>query len=259
MSCNAYRARSPAVFVRYRRGVGLGLALLLAATPATQAGPGPSSWATLEDDRGISLIPVLACRSRSALARITSSAPENRTVFARLSFNQGECTRLSAFTAFVVVDDDTSSSLRIRTKDLGRLWVSQVTRVADIADVALAGQFAAEMGEPAPASGLTQDEQENVDAQLAERETSRRYDRSARVGPRVGGRRWKSGNSGMKSCRCLNGRSVKTQRSCDDACGVHTSIGKTGLSEDGTCHFRGQEMDCRLAGEFAFEERARRY
>ncbi len=247
MSCNAYRGRCSAVFVRYCLGVGVGFALLLAAL-ATQAASGQSSWATIEDDRGISLIPVLACRTQSALRRITASNPENRRVFVGLSFKQGECTRLSAYTAFIL-SERKAKALRIRTTDRGRLWVSQITRVTGIAEIALAGQLAPELSEALPTSDLTQDEQENVDARLAESETSRRYDRSARVGPRVGGRRWKKGNSGMKSCRCLNGRYIKTQRSCNAACGVHESIGETGPSDDGKCYFRGEEMDCQRAGE----------
>jgi len=187
---------------RCRLGAGLGFAFLLAATPAIQAESGQSSWAAIEDDRGITLVPVLACRTREALTRVTSSAPENRAVFVRLSVKQGECTRLPLHTPFIPIDR-TSGVLHVRTMDLGRLWVSQATRVLGLAEMPLAGRLVPESSEPVSTSGLTADEQEAVDALLAEKETVPGFMR----GVRIGGRSHVQGGSHNQGARNGGGQS----------------------------------------------------
>ena len=157
--CSTHKFRCSTAGFRCHLGAGLGLAFLLAAAPATQGASGQSSWAAIEDDRGITLVPALACRTRNALTRVTSSAPENWAVLVRLSVKQGECTRLPQYTAIIPIDR-TSGALHVRTTDLGRLWVSPTTRVPGLAEMALAGRLAPEPSEPVPASGLTADEQE---------------------------------------------------------------------------------------------------
>jgi hypothetical protein len=227
-------------------GAGLGFAFLLAAAPAIQAGSGQSSWAAIEDDRGITLVPVLACRTRKALAGITSSAPENRAVLVRLFVKQGECTRLPQYTPIIAIAR-TSEDLQVRTTDLGRLWVSQTTRISGLAEMALAGRLAPESSKPVPTSGLTADEREAVDAQLDEKETVPGFVRRVRVGDGAGGSRSDSGDTRRRSCRCTNGKTITAFRPCDEACDVQASIGSNEVDKKG-CHYKGELMDCRESG-----------
>jgi len=253
---NTHKIRCSIGGFRCRLVAGLGFAFLLAAPPAIQAGSGQSSWAAIEDDRGITLVPVLACRTRNALARVSSSGPENWGVFVRLFVEQGECTRLPQYTSIILIDR-TLEALHVRTAGLGRLWVSQTTRVPGLAEMALGGRLKEESSEPAPASGLTDDEQKAVDAQLAEKETVSEFAGRARIGRRTGGSRGDSSDTKRRSCRCTNGKTITAFRPCDEACDVQASIGSNEVDKKG-CHFHGELMDCRESGRRKAEERLRR-
>ncbi len=164
---------------RYSTGIfcchlvaGLGFMFLLAAPSAVWAEPGPSPWAAIEDGRGITLVPVLACRTPQVLNNITSSAPENREVFVRLFVSQGECTKLPQYTPFTPISR-TSEAMHIRTATLGRVWVSQTARVPGFAEMVIRGRLRPDSREHAPSFGLTTDEREAVGVELAKKKTVR--------------------------------------------------------------------------------------
>ncbi len=90
--------------------------------------PAPNQWAALNRDSGITLIPVLACRTQEALMRVTSAPAPNRPIYAQAHANRGRCTRLPAQTFFFLTGGATEP-LQIRTMALGRVWVSPSTRV----------------------------------------------------------------------------------------------------------------------------------
>ena len=193
--------------VRSRFRKGLALAFVLIALPALQATA--EQWAALEADQGLTLVPVLACRTRDALGNVMSGGANNHMVFAKIFVEQGECTRVPKYTSFVPIERG-PNTLRIRTTGLGRLWVSQTTRIAGIDDMALAGQLKPEASETKPDHGLTSAEQAAAADRLAERKTVSGYVDRVRIGD--GSRRSSGGGRSFGGVRLLNWTQVLGRR-----------------------------------------------
>jgi hypothetical protein len=214
------------------------------------------SWASISGDDGVTLQPMLGCKTPGQLEFVVGSAPDNRALLARVAAEQGHCTRLPARTRFTLLERE-ADLLRISTLELGRLWVSETERVPGLAELALSGPFTPEIGRPEAPEGLTESEREQVSAELAGRETVPGFAGRVRIGD---GAAPSSRDDGfhMRTCRCVNGRRIRASRSCDEACGVHASLGNHGPNErDGGCDYRGEEMDCFEVGRRVSEDRAR--
>lgn len=219
------------------------------------------AWATIDGDRGVTLIPVLACRDPIVLSGIISTDEQNHEVLTRLTVQQGKCTRLPPSTAFVTTNQS-HDAYRVRVTDLGELWISQSVRVSGLAGMSLSGRLAPEQPARAlqSASGLTDDEAAAVKAQLAEKKTVPGFAGRVQVGNNSPSRkrRGQSSDTGMKECLCGNGRRVHTQRACVDACGVQTdSVAHDDCDHEG-CYWYGEKMSPEAAARRWVDEQRRR-
>lgn len=243
------------VFKRRRECVGRHAVV---AEVGAKGRPSNPSWASISKDQGVTLVPVLVCRTREALMSVTSTAEENRGVLARAAGQTGLCARLPGNTMFALVRP-TDGALQIRTTTLGEVWVSPTIRISKVASIPLPERFGAMPGvEQPPARGLSAEEQQAVREELADEDTVLGFGGYVQIGDGTGGRSSSSSDSGgMIKCRCRNGRVVHTQRkgrrACDDACDVHVSRGLTGVDEDG-CRFHGRKVDCRDLVRLKWEE-----
>lgn len=253
--------------IRVRPLIFLALISFFVVTVLTQsAGAKPVDWAEVEGDQGVLVKPVLGCRTTGDLSFIFNAAEVNRGALAEVAALSGRCTRIPTYSLFMISVNGVDA-MQIRTVKYGRLWVAKQARVPNLSRLRLDGALAPEPeAEPEPL--YTADQRRQIDEAISERETVPGFAGRAKVGgrshvPAIRDGRVASDDSSddtrMKECRCVNGRYIKTNQSCDAACDVHTSIGETGVSDDGYCYFRGELMDCERAGELALEENARRY
>ena len=187
---------------------------------------------------------------------MVGSALANRALLASLAAEQGQCTKLPAQTRFTILRRD-GDVLRISTIERGRLWLSETEHVPGLSGLALSGPFTPEIGRPEEPEGLTESEREKVSAELAKKQSVPGFGGRVRIGDGAPGSSRDEGFH-MRTCRCANGRRIHASRSCDEACGVHASIGNHGLNDkDGGCDYRGEEMDCFEVGRRISEDRAR--
>lgn len=242
------------------------LTLLVGSSLEAAAGADPNGWAAVEGDQGISMEPVLACRTVDDLRAVFGASEPNWGTLAQAAVRRGRCTRLPAYSVFMSVSQG-PGAMQIHTLQHGRLWVATTGRVPDLAQLPLQGRLEPEP-ESQPPARFTKEELREIREQLSRKETAPGVGGRVQIGDRSHvpaireGRhrsRADSDDTTMRSCRCTNGRYIKAQRSCDEACDVHTSVGESGPSDDGYCYFHGERMDCERVGELTFEERARRY
>jgi hypothetical protein len=232
---------------------------------------GDAQWASIEGDRGVTLAPVLACRTSQALGNVISTATENRALLARVAVQSGQCTRLPRQT-FFALSERVGGALRIRSAELGRLWASDAIRVPGLETLPLAGRLAPDTRDQPPAAGLSEEEQDAVKAELAAKKTVPGFVGRVRPGRGVGGshvpgvrdgsasagRSSGSGGSYTRSCLCTNGRTITSSRPCDEACDVQSAVGSNEVDRKG-CHYKGELMDCRESGRRKGEDLARRH
>ena len=227
----------------------------LSISPPVRAdSPSSDPWATIDGDQGLTLVPVLACRRTEVLSRILATQSTPRAMLSKIAVQQGECTRLAAYTSFIPLERS-SGATRIRTFRSGRLWIADNVRVKGFANMALTGRLKREADSTEPVMGLTGDEHEAVSQALSEKDTVPGFVRRVPVGD--GSTRSKGALSDRRSreCLCTNGRRIHTSRSCDAACGVHNAIGLNGADEE-ACYYLGERMSsCEEAGRRISEDR----
>jgi hypothetical protein len=227
-----------------------------------------SGWAALDAESGVTRVPVVACRSRAELAEIGANRPENRAVLTRLAVKRGRCTRLAAHTGFAIANRG-GDALQIRTAEQGRLWVAPDLDVPDLARLPLAGRLEPDPSDGAVPAALTPEEQQAVDAELAQKKTVPGFVGRVQIGGpshvpgvRDGGAARKAAGPGgddghRRSCLCANGQTISADRSCDEACDVQASFGSNDVDRRG-CHYRGELMPCQESGRRKAEDRMRR-
>ncbi len=188
--------------MRTRRGLSP-LGTLVGLTLALSAQAGAKGWATVEGDRGISMEPVLVCRTLGDLRGVAGAAEANRAVFAQAAALRGRCTRLPAYSLFTVVSHE-KGAMQIRTAKHGRLWVAPANRVPNLSELPLRGRLVAEP-RTQPTPRYTEEESREIEEQLSAKETVPGVAGQVRIGgpsqvpgvaesnswwssPRVGGR-----------------------------------------------------------------------
>ena len=178
---------------------------------------------SVENDAGVALRSVFACRTTEALVSVTSIPPEHRSMLAQSLVQTGDCTRIDRTTGFAVVERG-AGALRVRVPTAGLLWVSERVEVPNVDRLRLAGyplKPDSEAGGAPP--GSTEDEQRKNQAEPSKKET-------------------RNDDGHMRTCNCGNKVRIRAQRDCREACGVAFRGVVHDDCDDEGCYWHGELM-----------------